>query len=155
MAAAAAAAAAGRPRYPPGAERWPCFYPCYMDSSKRVSEGRKLPRSKLVGCEGVTMHDLMEAAAKLGLTGLGEVRALFGWCIELLMIASVDDFCTGGGPGSPRPTPVTRSTWVGCECKSPIRMGRLRTRRCIRVRRSWRLSRRRSRHLKTVCDDRR
>jgi signal recognition particle subunit SEC65 len=48
-------------------KRWTAIYPCYFDAALSTAQGRRLPRSRLAGCEHVSAYDLAEAVQRLGL----------------------------------------------------------------------------------------
>ena len=53
--------------------RWMCLYPCYLDSNKRVSEGRRI--SKADGCEGPHPMEMLEVCKYLKLPALVEPKS--------------------------------------------------------------------------------
>ena len=74
MAAAVQASVAAAPGAQPGApkdvSRWMCLYPCYLDSSKRLSEGRRV--AKAHGCDKPTVWEMLEICKYLKLDGAVE-----------------------------------------------------------------------------------
>ena len=53
--------------------RWMCLYPCYLDSNKRVSEGRRI--SKADGCPGPHPMEMLEVCKYLKLAALVEPKS--------------------------------------------------------------------------------
>jgi hypothetical protein len=45
---------------------WTCIYPCYINPDKKPKEGRRLPLSKLAGCNDPHVMEIAHAAAFLG-----------------------------------------------------------------------------------------
>jgi hypothetical protein len=45
---------------------WTCIYPCYLNPDKKPKEGRRLPLSKIAGCNDPHVMEIAHAAATLG-----------------------------------------------------------------------------------------
>eukprot|EP01138_Halocafeteria_seosinensis_P009985 gb/GECG01010198.1/.p1 GENE.gb/GECG01010198.1/~~gb/GECG01010198.1/.p1 ORF type:complete len:144 (+),score=7.49 gb/GECG01010198.1/:1-432(+) len=69
---------------------WIMVYPCYLDGSKTVKQGRKVPKEICGDCHGPTVMDIRECCIKWGLRHAPEVRrdvcvGLVGyiqWCLR-------------------------------------------------------------------------
>ncbi|KAA0162643.1 hypothetical protein FNF27_07772 [Cafeteria roenbergensis] len=51
---------------PKDLKSWSVIYPCYVDSSKKCAEGRKISKAKCEGCDAPHPLDLAEAALLAG-----------------------------------------------------------------------------------------
>lgn len=76
---------------------WVCLYPVYFNVTKKVSEGRRLPRSALTGLEIVSPVDIAEACGALGYTSIfGEVSGVPNFGLIIITPAGFH-----GPPGEP------------------------------------------------------
>jgi signal recognition particle subunit SEC65 len=55
-------------------KRWTVVYPCYLDANLSTAQGRRLAKSKLVGCGNVSAYDVGEACHRLGLNAAYEPK---------------------------------------------------------------------------------
>eukprot|EP01138_Halocafeteria_seosinensis_P016448 gb/GECG01016779.1/.p1 GENE.gb/GECG01016779.1/~~gb/GECG01016779.1/.p1 ORF type:complete len:182 (+),score=29.64 gb/GECG01016779.1/:1-546(+) len=53
---------------------WIMVYPCYLDGSKTVKQGRKVPKEICGDCHGPTVMDIRECCIKWGLRHAPEIK---------------------------------------------------------------------------------